>query len=65
MKTLNKLIFTTLRGRRAAVLASDKRILQFEFEGETAAGEIGTIYIGKVRNVVKNLNAAFVEYKPG
>ena len=65
MKTLNKLIFTTLRGRRTAVLASDKRILQFEFEGETAAGEIGTIYIGKVRNVVKNLNAAFVEYKPG
>ena len=47
------------------MLASDKRILQFEFEGETAAGEIGTIYIGKVRNVVKNLNAAFVEYKPG
>lgn len=65
MKTLNKLIFTTLRGRRAAVLTSDKRILQFEFEGEEAAEQIGTIYIGKVRNVVKNLNAAFVEYMPG
>lgn len=36
-----------------------------EFEGEEAAEQIGTIYIGKVRNVVKNLNAAFVEYKPG
>ena len=47
------------------MLASEKRILQFEFEGEKAAEEIGTIYIGKVRNVVKNLNAAFVEYKPG
>ncbi len=62
---MNKLIFTTLRGRHAAVLASEKRILQFEFEGEEAAEQIGTIYIGKVRNVVKNLNAAFVEYKPG
>lgn len=62
---MNKLIFTTLRGRRAAVLASEKRILQFEFEGEEAISQIGTIYIGKVRNVVKNLNAAFVEYMPG
>lgn len=26
---------------------------------------LGTIYIGKVRNVIKNLNAAFVEYRPG
>ena len=47
------------------MLASEKRILQFEFEGEEAAEQIGTIYIGKVRNVLKNLNAAFVEYKPG
>ena len=62
---MNKLIFTTIRGRRAAVLASEKRILQLEFEGLEAAEQIGTIYIGKVRNVVKNLNAAFIEYKPG
>jgi len=62
---LNKLIFTTLRGQRVAALASEKRILQFEFEEKEAAEQIGTIYIGKVRNVVKNLNAAFVEYKPG
>jgi len=65
VKTLNKLIFTTLRGRTAAVLASDKRIIQIEFEAQEAAEQIGTIYVGKVRNVVKNLNAAFVEYKPG
>lgn len=62
---MNKLIFTTLRGRNVSVLASEKRILQMEFEGEEAAEQIGTIYIGKVRNVVKNLNAAFVEYRPG
>ena len=62
---MNKLIFTKLRGRTVSVLASEKRVLQMEFEGEEAAEQIGTIYIGKVRNVVKNLNAAFVEYKPG
>lgn len=47
------------------MLVSEQRVLQMEFEGEEAAEQIGTIYIGKVRNVVKNLNAAFVEYKPG
>lgn len=65
MKTLNKLIFTTLRGRRCYALASDGRILQLEFENEEETDQIGTIYVGKVKNVVKNLNAAFVEYKPG
>lgn len=62
---MNKLIFTKLRGRTVSVLTSESRVLQMEFEGEEAAEQIGTIYIGKVRNVVKNLNAAFVEYKPG
>ena len=62
---MNKLIFTKLRGRTVSVLASESRVLQMEFEGEEASEQIGTIYIGKVRNVVKNLNAAFVEYKPG
>lgn len=36
-----------------------------EFENEEETGQIGTIYVAKVKNVVKNLNAAFVEYKPG
>ena len=62
---MNKLIFTTLRGRRCFALASEKRVLQIEFEGDEAAEQIGTIYVGKVRNVVKNLNAAFIEYEPG
>lgn len=47
------------------MLVSEKRILQINFEEEDVSGQIGTIYIGRVRNVVKNLNAAFVEYMPG
>lgn len=65
MRTLNKLILTRLRGQNAAVLVSEHRVLQIEFEAADAATRIGTIYVGKVRNVVKNLNAAFVEYLPG
>lgn len=61
---MNKLLFTKLKGRTASVLVSEKRVLQINFE-EDASEQIGTIYIGRVRNVVKNLNAAFVEYKPG
>jgi len=47
------------------VLVSENRALEMEFEPETARDQTGTVYIGKVRNVMKNLNAAFVEYRPG
>lgn len=63
VKILNRLIFTQLRGQTAAVLVSGSRILQIDFEPEDA--ELGCIYIGKVKNIVKNINAAFVEYRPG
>jgi len=63
--TLNKLIFTKLRGKTVAVLASPGRILQIEAEPEKETERLGAIYIGKVRNIVKNLGAAFVEYQPG
>lgn len=36
-----------------------------ELEPEAAQGQTGNIYIGKVKNIVKNINAAFVEYQPG
>lgn len=62
---MNKLLFTRLRGKTAAVLVSEKRVLQIEMEPETAEEEIGAIYVGKVKNIVRNLNAAFVEYRPG
>lgn len=62
---MNKLIFTKLRGKTVSVLVSPKRILQIEAEPEKEAECLGAIYIGKVRNVVKNLGAAFVEYQPG
>ena len=65
VKRLNKLLFTKLRGRTASILVSESRVLQIEFEEENIYGQVGAIYIGKVRNVVKNLNAAFVEYQPG
>lgn len=58
------MIFTRLREKTAAVLVSGSRILQIDFEPEEDT-ELGCIYIGKVKNIVKNINAAFVEYRPG
>lgn len=65
VRKLNKLLFTKLRGRTAAVLVSENRTLQIDFFPDQAVGEVGTIYVAKVRNIVRNLNAAFVEYEPG
>lgn len=65
MSLLNKLIFTALRGRMAAIYAERGRIRQIEFFPSQAEEEIGTVYIGRVRNIVKNIQAAFVEYRPG
>ena len=65
MKKLNKLIITELRGHTASVLASENRIVQIRLDEINPTGQVGMICVGKVRNVIKNLNAAFVEYLPG
>ena len=65
VKTLNKLIFTELRGRTVSVLASGNRVLQIGTAPDREDCALGTICVGRVRNIVKNINAAFVEYRPG
>lgn len=63
--TLDKLIITALRGKTAAVLFKDGHAAQIDFEPEAAEEETGVIFVGKVKNISKNINAAFVEYRPG
>lgn len=36
-----------------------------DHDGSKAAVRVGDIYVGKVRNIVKNINAAFVEFAKG
>ena len=38
---------------------------RIDVDGGSFESEIGNIYIGRVDNIVKNINAAFVEYAPG
>ena len=60
----NKLIFTRIHDLAIAASFSENRCVQLECTTEQES-ILGNIYIGKVKNVVKNIQAAFVEIKPG
>ncbi len=65
VSALNKLLLTRLRDRNAAVRVEEGRVRQIDFTPSQAEEEVGAVYVGKVRNIVKNIQAAFVEYRPG
>lgn len=46
-------------------VTEDSRIVQLQAEDAEEKNILGNIYIGKVKNVVKNINAAFVEFQKG
>lgn len=57
---MNKIIITRWNGRLLTALFDEKEALEIGVEEEGSI--LGNIYIGKVKNVVKNLNSAFVDY---
>lgn len=59
-----KLIFTKVNGRRCAVLVKDNALLAASFQGEKEK-ITGGIYVARVRDIVKNLNACFAEIWQG
>lgn len=61
----DKLIITRFRDGIATALYHDGRAVELSFERETEAPLLGNIYIGKVKNVVRNIQAAFVEVEGG
>lgn len=61
----NKLIITRLWDGIATALYLDGRAAELSFDRETETPLPGNIYIGKVKNVVKNIQAAFVEIEDG
>lgn len=60
----NKLVITNYQNRLVTALYDEKDLIQVDFEEEENQ-LLGNIYIGKVQNIVKNINAAFVEIAPG
>ena len=55
-----KLLFTTYQGRQCALLIQNDRLMEASFF-PAQPGKIGAVYIGKVKNTVKNIEACFVE----
>ena len=45
----------------SALYDSNKKMIEVQPEPVERASQLGNIYIGRVENVVKNLNAAFVK----
>ena len=52
---MDKLIITALRGKTAAVLFKDGHAAQIDFEPEAAEEETGVIFVGKVKNISRNV----------
>lgn len=55
-----KLLFTEVRNKMFALLVQNDRLKAAQVLPE-APGKIGAVYIAKVKNVVKNIDACFVE----
>ena len=62
---MNKLIITHWNQAICTALAQNQKILQIELEPDCEKSILNNIYIGKVQNIVKNINAAFVEIGNG
>lgn len=60
-----KLVFTEYRGRQCALLLKGGRLIAASFYNHAQRSKIGAVYIGKVKNIVKNLDACFVEIEDG
>ena len=56
----NQVLSFLMHGSRAIEIHSDR----YEMEPSDAVA-LGDIYIGRIQNIVKNINAAFVELTPG
>lgn len=63
---MNKLIITKWQADHVlTALVSDKKTVSLNLEPVRQASQLNNIYIGRVKNIVKNINAAFVEFGEG
>lgn len=62
--TLNsKLLITRYRNGILTALLEEGKAIEIDYEKEAEEEILGNIYIGRVQNVVKNMNAAFIAYQ--
>lgn len=61
----SKLILTTKERRIISSLIEDNEFVQLHVDSIDSDSLLGNIYVGKVKNIVKNINAAFIEIEGG
>lgn len=61
----NTLVITEDGEKILTTMLENGRVQQFQVESGREKSILGNIYVGKVRNIVKNINAAFVEFSMG
>ncbi len=63
---MNKLIVTRLKGRTLSAVWDGHAVIQLSLSGEvSSSAAVGDIYLGRVKNLAKNIHAAFVEIGGG
>lgn len=62
---MNKLIITRWNQGILTALQAEGGIIQLNLEPCPDSSVLGDIYIGKVKNIVKNINSAFIEFTNG
>lgn len=61
----NKLIITKCNNRIVTALFSESELINVHIDKTEEDNFLGNIYLAKVKNIVKNINAAFVEIEGG
>ena len=62
---VSKLILTNYQNGILSLLLKNNRVQEISYTQHNDTGKIGDIYVAKVLNVVKNINAAFIDYQKG
>lgn len=60
-----KLLVTRWEHHILTVRTEDEQVVQIQADSVEQDSLLGNIYVGKVRNIVKNIHAAFVEFQKG
>ena len=59
------IIITKIKNHMISAWLHDHEIVEFQCCNTKQKNIVGSIYLGKVKNVVKNINGAFVEFEKG
>ena len=62
MNNRNQIVITSLQGKKVMLTMENEKIVDVLVgENQKESVEVGDVFVGKVQNIVENINAAFIE----